>query len=305
MTMALVLAMTCATIVMAAIDNERGNSEYIEITNNGEVIEFVNKPFIENDEVYLPLREMFEKLNVVNDIKWNDGKIDIRLANFFNPYQNNEITDASKEEFFYEIEIDNANIVVNPNSNISYSLDLVYVPILKNNITYIPFPYLDYMLSQLGNEECRVICNSWDKRNGGNINREADHTSVQGTIFNSHIYELYNIYGDARDVTYSFFDAFSQREFDTMKNYCTQNCINTFFGDGYVFGMKEASLANIKIDPMEYAKSSNDFNIFVTVDMIPHENSIFDISRTQTSFYVILQRQTDGGYLIDEFATGL
>lgn len=69
--------------------------------------------------------------------------------------------------------------------------------------------------------------------------------------------------------------------------------------------MTTASIQAMEIDPLEYAKSSNDFNVFVTVNMTPHEQSVFDPSQTSTSFYVILQRQPDGRYLIDEFATGL
>ena len=102
-----------------------------------------------------------------------------------------------------------------------------------------------------------------------------------------------------------FFDAFAYSDFTHMKNYCTENCISSFFGDGYCFGMTEAFLTEISIDPLEKAKSSNDFNFFVTVTMTPHENSVFDPSETSTSFYLILQRQHDGKYLIDKFTTGL
>lgn len=90
-----------------------------------------------------------------------------------------------------------------------------------------------------------------------------------------------------------------------MKNYCTENCINTYFRDNSVFGMEKASLAETDIAPTEYLKSSNDFNVFVSVDMILGEISVFDPSTTQASFYVLLRRQNDGGYLIDGFSTGL
>ena len=102
-----------------------------------------------------------------------------------------------------------------------------------------------------------------------------------------------------------FFYSFGTGDFENMKRYCTQNCTNTFFNDDAVFGMKKANLTEMNINPLEYAKSSNGFNVFVSVNMTPSEESVFDPSETSTSFYVILQRQTDGRYLIDEFATGL
>ena len=69
--------------------------------------------------------------------------------------------------------------------------------------------------------------------------------------------------------------------------------------------MKKASLTDVYIDPLEFAKSSNGFNVFVTVDMVPNKMSVFDPRQTSTSFYVILERQSDGRYLINEFVTGL
>lgn len=104
-----------------------------------------------------------------------------------------------------------------------------------------------------------------------------------------------------------FFNAFSSSDFEKMKIYCTQSCIDDFFGDGYVFGMKQAEVTDMdmQISDAEYAKPSNDFNIYVTVNMTPHEDSVFDSAQTSTSFYICLLRQPDGRYLINEFATGL
>ena len=68
-----------------------------------------------------------------------------------------------------------------------------------------------------------------------------------------------------------------------------------------MIGMKKAQLTFIQADDMEYAKSSNDFNVFVTVDMEPYEGSVYDPEQTSTSVNVRLLRQDDGRYLIDEF----
>lgn len=121
---------------------------------------------------------------------------------------------------------------------------------------------------------------------------------------NAAVFDRENLKEPEKTVTY-FFEAFADSDFTLMKNYCTENCVNKFFGDGHCFGVTKADIAKMEIDPLEYAKSSNDFNVFVTVNMTPHELSVFDISQTSTSFYVMLQRQPDGEYLIDGFATGL
>ena len=51
---------------------------------NGKTIEFDNKPFYENNTVYLPLREVLNKVGIMNhknsSLEWNDGRIIIKLA---------------------------------------------------------------------------------------------------------------------------------------------------------------------------------------------------------------------------------
>ncbi len=102
-----------------------------------------------------------------------------------------------------------------------------------------------------------------------------------------------------------FFKYFENGDFDNMKRYCTENCVNGFFGDGYCFGMTEARLEAAETEPSDYVKSLNGFAMSVRVSMTPHEGSVYREGQTETAFYVILRRQPDGGYLIDEFATGL
>lgn len=103
-----------------------------------------------------------------------------------------------------------------------------------------------------------------------------------------------------------FFYLFENSDFDNMKMYCTQNCIDNFFGNDYVFGMKKATLQNISTDDDSALKGFTDgeWVAQVKVKMTPGENSVFDPKQTETSLYLILKQQ-NGKYLIDEFATGL
>lgn len=270
----------------------------IEITNNGERIEFVNQPFNENGEIYVPLRELFENVGAIDNktsyINWDNGKITVFLG----------YGDTDDDRF--ELEIGKKYLIYKPSNELPNSQatrETKSAPVLKNYVTYIPYSYIGYMLNY---ETWNIDYAVYDK-NGNLIDRSGNSLSI-GTIMenenNEVVFKSYDLKNPENTVN-GFFSAFSDRNFTLMKNYCTQRCKSTYFGDGYVFGMTEASLEEISIDFREYVKSSNDFNVFVTVNMTPHENSVFDPSQTSTSFYVILERQSDGRYLIDEFATGL
>ena len=105
-----------------------------------------------------------------------------------------------------------------------------------------------------------------------------------------------------------FFFLFGDGDFGNMKRYCTQNCIDNFFRDNSVFGMKKATLQSISKDADDLRKRDffivGEWAALVNVTMTPAENSVFDPNQTETSFYLILKQQ-NGRYLIDEFATGL
>ena len=74
----------------------------IEILNNGEKIELTNKPFIENGEVYLPLRETLTNIGTLNHtgsyITWDNGKIEVHLADVIT-----ETMGIADIEFSFEI----------------------------------------------------------------------------------------------------------------------------------------------------------------------------------------------------------
>ena len=287
----------------------------VEISNDGEKIELANKSFIENNTVYVPLRELFSIVGAISDneqsyINWDNGKVDLAVtlngSALVNDIEDVDVTFLYK----YSIEIGKTALVENfePNvlgrQNNSNTTIMTNAPILKNGVTYIPYSYADYMLNR--NDHCNVNYSVYDKN--GNVIKISENTlDREATIFTTEG-ETFFISENLKNPQLTiegFFQAFAQSDFALMKNHCTEECKKTFFGDGYCFGMTWAELTYISIDTLEYVKSSNDLNVFVTVNMTPHKNSVFDKSQTSTSFYVMLQRQPDGRYLIDEFATGL
>ena len=309
--------MLSTTVFASGVLSDMATDDYtIEILNNGEKIELTNKPFIENGEVYVPLRELFEKVGVMehpeSKIEWDNGKIDLCIAFYADAVVTSEHQSLNNGQgvetvsfiYKYAIEIEKSilieNIVPNhilgqENSNIENIMKTA--PLLKGSNTYIPYSYVRRIL---GTQKWNIGYAVYDK-NGNQIDDIAGIEFVSPNTFKTSKYD-----NTTPEYTIDqFFYSFGTGDFENMKRYCTQNCTNTFFKDDAVFGMKKANLTEMDINPLEYAKSSNGFNVFVSVNMTPSEESVFDPSETSTSFYVILQRQTDGRYLIDEFATGL
>ncbi len=102
------------------------------------------------------------------------------------------------------------------------------------------------------------------------------------------------------DITKEFFKAFETSNYDTMKEFCTSDCIETYFHDNDVNGMIWAKITEIG---QEEREDGEKYYIFVTVDMKTSETSAL-YPDTETSFYVELQKQENGELLINSFPTG-
>ena len=144
--------MLSTTVFASGVLSDLTTDDYtIEILNNGEKIELTNKPFIENGEVYVPLREVidksFSKDDGVTDIKWNDGTIDVTIAYYqgesgmyrlkigSNLLGLKHISFDEHDKNFDEIE-----------NNVGISQGLKQTPVLKKSTTYIPLRNASYML---------------------------------------------------------------------------------------------------------------------------------------------------------------
>ncbi len=102
-----------------------------------------------------------------------------------------------------------------------------------------------------------------------------------------------------RDIVKSFFDAFEKADYDTMKEYCTKECVDSYFHDKDVFGMVWAKPVDVEID----SSNENQCKIFVTVEMETAENSAL-YGESKTSFYVVLNKTDDDSWVIHSFVTG-
>lgn len=252
---------------------------------------YTNAPFWKNNTPYLPLRETSNIFIIdENIISWGfDEEFNTNFSELNIPYNYTNI-DIPLSCLVY---INRNEVVIN-----GISFLLTQPAILKENITYVPYEFFQLIVDVQKNDGSSKLFDNlyvYDK-NGNVIDKSGKNLTV---VFESEDLK------DPQSTVNGFFKAFAESDFFLMKNYCTEECRKTFFGDGYCFGMTRADILQMDIDPLEYAKSSNDFNVFVTVDMTPYEISVFDPSETSASFYVILERQPNGRYLIDQFATGL
>lgn len=109
----------------------------IDVTNNGEKIELINKPFIENNTVYLPLRELLELENIKSeDITYNNGCVEF----FINSPSKIEYRGELYDFWINRVWIGDIYAYIGGHSHGStQNAELLTSPILKNNITYVPF----------------------------------------------------------------------------------------------------------------------------------------------------------------------
>ncbi len=154
--MVLVATLILSVLVTAKIaENEE---EYIlEVTNNGIVVELENKAFVNEGIVYVPLRELFTKIGLMQTdsakMEWNDGIIMITLC-----HENlNEDATFKYESYLYKIEIGNSEFVINPDELVTMSRNYEFfeemkgAPILKGNITYVPFSFAERLVERADN----------------------------------------------------------------------------------------------------------------------------------------------------------
>ena len=170
---ALLLTTLFASGVLATtVFEEESNITFI---CNGKAIEFDNKPFYENNTVYLPLREVLNKVGIMNhknsSLEWNDSRIIIKLAyddaieNYDKQVQERKIAVYGSENktlnYCYAIEIGKAEYIINPEDALPFTttnsvykhyfntkIDLENAPVLKGSTTYVPYEYLDLFLGK-------------------------------------------------------------------------------------------------------------------------------------------------------------
>lgn len=143
--------MLSTTVFASGILTDLTTDDYtIDILNNGEKIELVNKPFIENGEVYVPLRETLEKAmpkdKGIVDIQWDNGTIDVIVAYYQGTSGKYQLKIGGGFVKLQHISYEDYKNNSVENSMIVTALSLKQPPVLKDTITYVTLKDVNYML---------------------------------------------------------------------------------------------------------------------------------------------------------------
>ena len=144
----LMFLLTTASAFAVPADGFSADGYAVEAFNNEDKIVFTNKPFIEDEVVYIPLRETLNICGVPNgDIVWENGRVNIQIL-------------PTKAE----VSIGNSDCYIN-----DMAVFLTGETRLKNNTAYISSDFinaLDLCLADLGGDKIfggfRIIHNGAD-----------------------------------------------------------------------------------------------------------------------------------------------
>lgn len=306
LTVVLVAALSFAVMVAAITDAARQEQYRIEITGNGEVLELENPPFYENGELYLPLRELVEKLGVMeseySELMWDNGKILLYMAETV-PYHEDAIHTVHEIRYCYGMQIGDPVLTLNPKGsvpgerwNFGISKEMGIAPVLVRGVTYIPFSYVELMMNR-AMQQHTVGFSIWDIAYDENVNREPDITEHNVNP----IYERNRTdrVEPSVQVIIDFFDKFSQQDFEGMKEYCTENFIEKRFRDNSVFGIKRAEFSDGAILPSYEGKYERHVIVHFVAER--QRKTKDPIKMVPDTVYVSMQKQPDGRWLIDKF----
>ncbi|MBQ2968581.1 MAG: M23 family metallopeptidase [Clostridia bacterium] len=145
----LIFSVIFATVVLASIETTKGvpaEDEPITLYSKGNRIVLQNKPFVQDNIVYLPLRETFEKLGFFdipgNTLEWKDGEIFITAAET-----------AGQAPVYYSLKINSEEIGISHEKNALVRLSLLNLEpsgsaLLIGQTTYVPYDFIEYMLNR-------------------------------------------------------------------------------------------------------------------------------------------------------------
>ena len=323
------VTMLCATVVLASVVNEAPEQFKIEVKHGDKILQLDNKPFVYEGTVYLPLRELFEKIGFMENensfIQWDNGKIYMCLTeNVEKPDYVEYGSDIKYLSYYYGIEIGKAEYKLNPPEIVQKKYDFDsskktnHAPILKDGVTYIPFEFVEYLVNRTM-QTSDVTCSAWDLAYNDNTERKADYINDSIGIDYANYYGefQYEVKGfnlvtsselnnkDATSVLHTFLKALHKADYNAMTTLCTDTCINKHYKFldtpevASVYGIHKASTKSIGYG---YTNKENDYSkdpIIVTLNCeLPAYSSAIG---GEQEIKVYFEKQPDGTFLISDF----
>ena len=318
MTVVVIITMLCANVVMAMVDEKTSEQYIIEVKKAETILDYYNKPFVENNTVHFPLRETFEKFGIMENkdsyINWDNGKIEICIAwsdnsdyakEAHSQLNNGNGVDVITLLHYYRIEIGKNVLTYNATKNlagqdISSPKSMNSAPLLRNGITYVPFEYLKgFNVSRSFMELNFTI-----KDINGNDLYSIPYVPMKPVTFDTNENSSFDA-SDATSVLHTFLKALHKADYNTMTTLCTDTCINEHFKlldtpeVASVYGIHKASTKSIGYG---FTNKENDYSkdpIIVTLDCeLPAYSSAIG---GEQEIKVYFEKQADGTFLISDF----
>lgn len=292
--------MLSTTVFASGILTDLTTDDYtIDILNNGEKIELANKPFIENCEVYVPLRETLEKAmskdKGIVDIQWDNGTIDVIVAYYQGTSGKYQLKIGGGFVKLQHISYEDYKNNSVENSMIVTALSLKQPPVLKDTITYVTLKDVNYMLYSYtsrrdeNNNLYKLDYIVYDK-NGKSLSASfvypIDDKTALATIPN---YE--DKQQKCSDITERFFEAFSKGDMENMKQYCTNDFIKDYFRNDSFLSMRSGTLKTIY---SIRAFSNGDYYVHLKM-------SSDDLADKERIYYAVFEEQPNSEFLMKSF----
>lgn len=116
----------------------------IKLTLNGRELALANKPFVENNTLYLPVREMLERENGAISIKWQDGCAEFIVPSAKPLYYRGE----RYNDWVNRVSVGTEYAYVGGHSyGSTENVQLVRAPMLKNGVLYAPYDLFEKLES--------------------------------------------------------------------------------------------------------------------------------------------------------------
>ena len=286
----LAVALLLATVFGGGVlANAATGDNTIEVTNNGEKMDLINKPYFKNGEVYLPLRETFEKAGALDSelsyINWDNGKIELCFA-----YDQEMITIRP----YYRIEIGKPELIVRPNEMVGeITRNMPDAPVLKNSVTYIPYSYIEIILNHR-TDKLNIDYQVYD-HSGSDKTKETISALLRPLTTNEATKlspDYINEQTACYDTIKNFFNEFEAGKVDAMKQYCSESLILRAFDENSLFGISTGYLGTVY---SIYLYPDGKYRVACQLcsDMLQNEKENFE---------AVMEKQNDGSLLITDIS---
>ena len=127
----------------------------------------------------------------------------------------------------------------------------------------------------------------------------------QAPTTNTATTKSFTLSAEQKETLTSFFQYFSEGNYENMKDFCSKDYVNDFFHKNDVFGFKTAKL--LSYDETNIITHDKEYWIPISLKVEPtKDSSSYDKNSkfVEVGYYVVLEQQTDGKWLVTNITSG-